>query len=128
MQQGLEFVTFYQFYNDSASKELEKQGISVEVIDPRTLVPLDKESIVNSVKKTGHLLIVHESCSRAGIGGEILREIVEECFDYMDIPPKILGGRNIPIPYTKLLERAAVPQIEDIVHTVTRMVGVKSLD
>lgn len=114
-----------------AGEELEKQGVSVEVIDPRTLVPLDRQTIVSSIKKTGYLLIVHEACGRAGIGGEILREIMEECFDYMDAPPKILAGKNIPIPYTTPLEKVTVPQVKDIIGTVIYMMGsnhrVKSL-
>lgn len=110
-----------------ASRELEKQGVSVEVIDPRTLVPFDRQTIVSSVKKTGRLLILHEACSRAGIGAEILREIIGECFDYMDTPPKILAGRNIPIPYTMPLEKVAVPQMEDIIRAVMCVIGVEPL-
>lgn len=110
-----------------ASTALEKQGVTVEVIDPRTLVPFDKQAIVNSLRKTGRLLIVHEACTRAGIGAEILREIIEEGFDYMDVPPKVLGGRNSPTPYATLLERAAVPQVKDIIDAATDMIGVKRM-
>jgi len=95
---------------------------SVEVIDPRTLVPLDIEAILKSVEKTGRLLVVHEACTRAGIGAEIVREIVEKAFDYLDAPPKVLGGLNIPMPYTPPLEKAVTPQKEDIIKAVREMV------
>ena len=97
--------------------------ISVEVIDPRTLVPLDLERILKSVEKTGRLLVVHEACIRAGMGAEIVREVVEKAFDYLDAPPKVLGGLNIPMPYTPPLEKVVTPQKEDIVKAVREMVG-----
>jgi len=105
----------------SAAEELEKDGLTVEIIDPRTLVPFDKETLMNSVKKTGRLLILHEACTRGGIGGGIIREIIEDCFDYLDAPPRVLAGRNIPIPYAPSLEKMAVPQQRDIVETVIGM-------
>lgn len=91
-----------------------KDEIDVELIDPRTLVPFDTETIITSVKKTGRLLIVQEACERGGMGGEIVRKIVEEAFDYLDTAPKVLGGRNIPVPYSPPLEKASVPQEKDI--------------
>lgn len=103
---------------DAAAK-LEKEGISVEVIDPRTLVPLDEETIVNSVKKTGRVIVVHEAVKRGGFGGEIASMIAEsEAFDYLDAPIKRLGGKAVPIPYNPKLEKAAVPQIDDIIAAV----------
>lgn len=103
------------------AEKLAEEGISVEVIDPRTLVPFDKEIIINSVKKTNHLVILHEACQRGGIGGEILCEIGEEIFDYLDDFPRILGGKNTPIPYSSPLERVIVPQQKDIVGTIKNM-------
>ncbi len=97
--------------------------ISVEVIDPRTLVPLDIEAILKSVEKTGRLLVVHEACIKAGMGAEIVREVVEKAFDYLDAPPKVLGGLNIPMPYTPPLEKVVTPQKEDIIRAVREMVG-----
>jgi pyruvate dehydrogenase E1 component beta subunit len=97
--------------------------ISVEVIDPRTLVPLDMEAILKSVEKTGRFLVVHEACTRAGMGAEIVREVVEKVFDYLDAPPKVLGGLNIPMPYTPPLEKVVAPQREDIIKAVREMVG-----
>jgi acetoin:2,6-dichlorophenolindophenol oxidoreductase subunit beta len=102
-----------------AAAQLEKEGISVEVIDPRTIVPLDKETIINSVKKTGRLIVVHEAVQRGGIGGEISSVIAEsEAFDYLDAPIKRLGGKEVPIPYNPKLEKAAIPQVEDILLAV----------
>jgi len=98
-----------------AAKELKRQGISVEVIDPRTLLPLDKKTIVNSVKKTKRLMIVHEAYRRGGIGSIITEEIMEEVFDSLDAPIKVLGGNNVPIPYSPPLEEVVVPQKKDII-------------
>ncbi len=106
-----------------AAVELEKEGISVEVVDPRTIVPLDEETIINSVKKTGHLIVVHEAVKRGGIGGEIASMIAEsEAFDYLDAPIKRLGGLAIPIPYNPTLEKAAIPQVADIIAAVKETV------
>ncbi|GIO26939.1 alpha-ketoacid dehydrogenase subunit beta [Ornithinibacillus bavariensis] len=102
-----------------AAKELDKEGISVEVVDPRTIVPLDKETIVNSVKKTGKLIVVHEAVKRGGIGGEIASVVAEsEAFDYLDAPIKRLGGAESPVPYNPELERAHIPQVPDIITAV----------
>lgn len=99
-----------------AAKLLEAQGISVEVVDPRTLFPLDEETIVNSVKKTGRVIVVYEAVKRGGFGAEIASLIAEsEAFDYLDAPIIRLGGAAVPIPYNTILEQKAVPQIDDIV-------------
>ncbi|MER2106611.1 MAG: alpha-ketoacid dehydrogenase subunit beta [Solibacillus sp.] len=102
-----------------AADILAKEGISIEVVDPRTLVPLDEETIIQSVKKTGHVLVVHEAVKRGGYGGEIASMIAEsEAFDFLDAPIKRLGGKEVPIPYNPTLERAAIPQVTDIVAAV----------
>jgi len=99
-----------------AAGQLASEGIELEVVDPRSLKPLDKETIVRSVCKTGRVLIVHESPVTGGVGGEIAAVIAEsEAFDYLDAPIRRLAGLNVPIPYNRTLERAAVPQVEDIV-------------
>ena len=109
-----------------AAAELEKEGISVEVVDPRTIVPLDEETIINSVKKTGHLIVVHEAVKRGGIGGEIASMIAEsEAFDYLDAPIKRLGGLAVPIPYNPTLEKAAIPQVPDIIMAVKETIKYK---
>lgn len=111
-----------------AAAELEKEGISVEVVDPRTIVPLDTETIIQSVAKTGHLVVVHEAVKRGGIGGEIASMIAEsEAFDYLDAPIKRLGGIAAPIPYNPELEKAAIPQVPDIVNAVKETLTKKAV-
>jgi pyruvate dehydrogenase E1 component beta subunit len=98
-----------------AAEELAGEGIDLEVIDLRSLKPLDKEAIVGSVSKTGRALILHESSRTGGFGGELAAVVAEsEAFDYLDAPIRRLAGRDIPIPYNRSLERATVPQVEDI--------------
>jgi len=100
-----------------AAVELEKEGISAEIVDPRTLVPLDEETIIESVKKTGRLVVVHEAVKRGGYGAEIASMIAEsEAFDYLDAPIQRLGGLPVPIPYNPELEKNTVPQVPDIIR------------
>ncbi|PKR86314.1 alpha-ketoacid dehydrogenase subunit beta [Heyndrickxia camelliae] len=109
-----------------AAEVLEKEGIDIEIVDPRTLVPLDEETIIESVKKTGRVIVVHEAVKRGGFGGEIASVIAEsEAFDYLDAPIKRLGGLPIPIPYNPNLEKAAVPQVADIIAAVKETVQFK---
>lgn len=96
------------------AEKLEKEGISVEVIDPRTLVPLDTATMVESVKKTGRCVIVHEAHRTAGFGAEISATITEEAFKYLDAPIARLGAKACPLPFALNLENAVVPQEEDI--------------
>jgi pyruvate dehydrogenase E1 component beta subunit len=99
-----------------AAEKLAAEGIEVEVVDPRSLNPLDKDTIIKSVCKTGRVLIAHEAPVTGGFGGELAAVIAaSEAFDYLDAPIQRLAGRDIPIPYNRNLERAAVPQVEDIV-------------
>lgn len=99
-----------------AAEKLAAEGIDVEVVDPRCLKPLDKDTIIRSVAKTGRVLIAHEAPITGGFGGELAAVIAEsEAFDYLDAPVRRIAGKNIPIPYNRNLERAAVPQVEDIV-------------
>jgi pyruvate dehydrogenase E1 component beta subunit len=99
-----------------AAEELAGEGIELEVIDLRSLKPLDRETVVRSVSKTGRVLILHESPQTGGFGGELAAVVAEsEAFDYLDAPIRRLAGRDIPIPYNRTLERATVPQVEDIV-------------
>jgi len=108
----------------SASKELEKEGISVETVDPRTLKPYDKKTIIESIKRTGKVIIVHEACKTGGFGAEIAAMISEsESFDYLDAPIRRLGGLDIPIPYNRNLEKNAVPQIKDIIKAAKELIG-----
>jgi acetoin:2,6-dichlorophenolindophenol oxidoreductase subunit beta len=99
-----------------AAEKLAAEGIEVEVVDPRCLKPLDTDIIVRSVCKTGRVLIAHEAPITGGFGGELAAVIAgSEAFDYLDAPIRRLAGRDVPIPYNRNLERAAVPQVEDIV-------------
>ncbi|MBR2562411.1 MAG: alpha-ketoacid dehydrogenase subunit beta [Eubacterium sp.] len=99
-----------------AAKELEKEGISAEVIDPRTLVPFDYDAVVNSVKKTGRLVTVHEAHRTAGWGAEVAAEITERAFPYLDHAPIRLGTKQCPLPFALNLENEATPQIKEIVQ------------
>jgi pyruvate/2-oxoglutarate/acetoin dehydrogenase E1 component len=101
-----------------AAAILEKEGISVEVIDPRTLVPFDNDTVINSVKKTGKVLIIHEAVKRGGIGGEICAILVEEAFNYLTCPIFRLAAPNIVIPYNYSLDKYCIPRVEDIVLKV----------
>lgn len=98
-----------------AAELLAGEEIDVEVVDLRSLKPLDIETVVASVSKTGRALIVHEAPKTGGFGGEVAAVIADsEAFDYLDAPIRRLCGRDVPIPYNRTLERAAVPQVEDI--------------
>lgn len=110
----------------AAAEELAKDGIEIEIIDPRTLKPLDDQPIIESVIKTGKLLIVHEAVKTGGYGGEIAAVIAEsEAFDYLDAPIRRLAGLDMPIPYNRNLEYHAVPQIENIVEEVKNICALK---
>jgi pyruvate dehydrogenase E1 component beta subunit len=98
-----------------AAEELEKVGISAEIIDLRTLRPFDVETVVASVKKTNRIVAVEEGWPFAGIGSELAAITMEECFDWLDAPVKRVAGKDVPLPYAANLERLAVPQVEDIV-------------
>ena len=98
-----------------AAEELAKAGVSAEVIDLRSLRPLDVETVVASVKKTNRIVSVEEGWPFAGIGAEIAAIVMEQCFDWLDAPWRRVTGKDVPLPYAANLERLAVPQIEDIV-------------
>jgi pyruvate dehydrogenase E1 component beta subunit len=98
-----------------AAEELEKAGISAEVIDLRSLRPFDVAAVAESVKKTNRIVSVEEGWPFAGIGSEIAAIVMEECFDWLDAPLKRVAGKDVPLPYAANLERLAVPQVEDIV-------------
>jgi len=106
-----------------AAETLGDEDISVEVIDPRTLVPLDEQAILMSVAKTGRLLIVHEAVKRSGYGAEMASMVAEKGFSYLKAPIIRLGGHPVPIPSNKQLERAAVPQKENIIEKVMELIG-----
>ena len=104
-----------------AAEELAEEGICVEVIDPRTVSPLDVDTIVKSVKKTGRLVVSHQAAEQGGVGGEIIARVVDAAFDYLDAPPQRVCGKNVPLPYAESLERAALPYKDDIIAAIRRI-------
>jgi pyruvate dehydrogenase E1 component beta subunit len=101
-----------------AAEELEKQGVSCEVIDPRTIRPLDIETIITSVKKTNRVVVAEESHPFSGIGAELSAQIMERAFDYLDAPVRRVSGEDVPMPYAKNLENLAIPDVARIVAAV----------
>ena len=97
-------------------------ALSIEVVDPRTLIPLDEETILNSVRKTGRLLVVQEACLCGGFGSEVVRRVTEKAFDALKAPPKVLGSLDLPMPFSPPLERAIIPDEADIEAAVREMV------
>jgi len=105
-----------------AAEELERDGVDCEVIDPRTLVPLDIKALINSVKKTGRLVIVSEACRRGSIASDISAIVTDKAFKYLKAPVKIVAGLNTPIPYNLSLEQASIPQKADILKAVKTII------
>ena len=101
-----------------AAKILEKEGIDVEVIDLRTIVPLDKDLICESVRKTGRLIVSNEAPVSFGISGEICTMVTENCFDSLHAPPMRVCGKDVVIPSNKMLEQMVIPQVEDLCKTI----------
>ena len=106
-----------------AAQHLEGEGISVEVIDPRTLKPLDEDTILNSVRKTNRLLVVHEACRNGGFGAEVAAIVVEKVFDYLDAPVLRLGAPDAPIPYNDELERYSIPSQDRIIEELRTLLN-----
>jgi pyruvate dehydrogenase E1 component beta subunit len=103
-----------------AANRLEAEGISVEVIDPRTLAPLDMETILGSVQKTGRLVVAHEACVTGGVGAEIASQVAYKALDYLAAPIERVGAKDSPIPFSPILEREILPDDQDIVDAVYR--------
>jgi pyruvate/2-oxoglutarate/acetoin dehydrogenase E1 component len=106
-----------------AAEKVAQDGIEAEVIDPRSLVPLDKELILESVRKTEHLVIVQEAVRRGGVASDIASIVQAEAFDFLDAPIEIVAGKNTPIPFNVNLERASVPQEVDIIRAVKKVLS-----
>jgi len=113
-------VTYSQmlFKALSAAEKLEEEGISCEIIDLRTLVPLDLDTIIQSVIKTNHLVIITEAYERGSIASDISAKINREAFDHLDAPVEIIAGLNTPIPFNSTLEKASIPQTEGIAKII----------
>jgi 2-oxoisovalerate dehydrogenase E1 component beta subunit len=104
-----------------AAEELEKEGLDVEVIDLRTLAPLDKEAILASVKKTSRALILHEASLTGGIGGEISAIISQEAFEWLDAPVVRVASIDTPVPYSPPLEDYYLPQVKDVLDAARKL-------
>ncbi len=107
----------------AAAPRLEEEDVDVEIIDLRTIRPIDWEPIVKSVKKTNRALICEEGWPTYGVGAELAAGIQERCFDYLDAPILRLGGAEVPMPYNQQLERAAIPAADDIVRMALKTIG-----
>jgi len=107
----------------AAAEMLAKEGIEAEVIDPRTLVPFDSETLYASVRKTGRLVIVHEDTHRLGWGAEIAARVSRDCFDYLDAPVERVTAPDTPAPFSPPMERFYVPDAERIVEAVRKLLG-----
>ena len=106
-----------------AAKELSKQGVEIEVVDLRTLRPLDIQTVLKSVQKTHRALVVEESCQTGGFGAEIVSQIQQKVFDSLDAPVGRVAGRDVPMPYSQALEKLAIPDKDRIVAGVLEVLG-----
>ncbi|MFL5921664.1 MAG: alpha-ketoacid dehydrogenase subunit beta, partial [Gaiellaceae bacterium] len=100
---------------DEAAQQLEGDGISVEILDLRTLVPWDKQAVLESVAKTSKALVLHEDTHTGGFGGEIAATIAEEAFEDLDGPLKRIAAPDAPVPFSPPLEKAYIPQVDDVI-------------
>jgi len=105
-----------------AAEELAKEGIDAEVIDLKTLVPLDLATVIQSVKKTGRLVTYHEAHRRCGAGADLAAQVMEDAFDYLDAPVQRVAALDVPIPYSGKLEMATLPQERDVIEAVKRII------
>ncbi|MFN2466957.1 MAG: alpha-ketoacid dehydrogenase subunit beta [Gaiellaceae bacterium] len=106
-----------------AAAEAEQEGVSVEVVDPRTLQPLDEETIVGSVKKTSRCVVAHEAVTRMGFGAEVAAVVQHQAFDWLDAPVERVGARFTPIPFAPVMEEFVVPHARDVLAAIYRTVG-----
>ena len=101
-----------------AAEILAQEGIEVEIVDLRSLRPLDMDPVIESFKKTNRAVIVEEGWISYGVGSEVASRIYETAFDYVDAPMKRVAQKEVPLPYNRTLEQMALPQVEDIVNAV----------
>ena len=107
----------------AAAEEAEKEGVSVEVVDPRTLQPLDEDALVASVKKTNRAVVAHEAVTRMGFGAEVAAVLQYQAFDWLDAPIERVGARFVPLPFAPVMEEFVVPHSEDVLEAIRRTVG-----
>jgi pyruvate dehydrogenase E1 component beta subunit len=107
----------------SAAEQLEEIGISAEVIDPRTTWPLDKQTLIESVKKTSRAIVIDEGYEQYGVTAELASVIADGAFYYLDAPVKRLGAMNVPVPFSPVLEDLTVPTVEKVVDMAKSLCG-----
>jgi acetoin:2,6-dichlorophenolindophenol oxidoreductase subunit beta len=107
----------------AAAEQAEEQGVSVEVVDPRTLQPLDEGTIVDSVKKTNRAVVAHEAITRMGFGAEVAAIVQHQAFDWLDAPIERVGAKFTPLPFAPVMEEWVVPHAEDVLQAILRTVG-----
>lgn len=107
--------------NLEAAEKLAEDGIDAEVVDVRSLLPFDNETVYGSVKKTNRAVVVQEDWKFGGFGGEIASRISEDCFDYLDAPVVRVGGLNVPMPYARVLELECIPKVENVIAAVQKL-------
>ncbi len=100
---------------DEAAQQLESDGVSVEIVDLRSVMPWDKAAVLDSARKTSKVLVLHEDTRTGGFGGEIAATIAEEAFEDLDAPVKRIAAPDTPVPFSPVLEKAYIPQVEDVV-------------
>ncbi len=110
----------------AAAEEAEKEGVSVEVLDPRTLQPLDEEALVKSVKKTNRAVVAHEAITRMGYGAEVAAVLQYQAFDWLDAPIERVGAKFTPLPFAPVMEEFVIPHMADVLAAVMRTVGKES--
>jgi acetoin:2,6-dichlorophenolindophenol oxidoreductase subunit beta len=107
----------------AAAEEAEKEGVSVEVVDPRTLQPLDEQTIVDSVKKTNRAVVAHEAVTRMGFGAEVAAIVQHQAFDWLDAPVERVGAKFVPLPFAPVMEEFVVPHQAEVYEAIMRTVG-----
>jgi pyruvate/2-oxoglutarate/acetoin dehydrogenase E1 component len=107
----------------TAAEQAEEQGISVEVVDPRTLQPLDEGTIVDSVKKTNRAVVAHEAVTRMGFGAEVASVVQYQAFDWLDAPIERVGAKFAPLPFAPVMEEWVIPHADDVLQAILRTVG-----
>jgi acetoin:2,6-dichlorophenolindophenol oxidoreductase subunit beta len=107
----------------AAAKDAEEEGISVEVVDPRTLFPLDEDALISSVKKTNRCVVAHEAVVRGGYGAEVAAVIQYGAFDWLDAPIERVGAKFSPLPFAPVMEEFVVPHANDVLQAIRRTVG-----
>jgi pyruvate/2-oxoglutarate/acetoin dehydrogenase E1 component len=108
---------------DAAQRAADEEGLSVEVIDPRTLQPLDDDALVASVKKTNRVVVAHEAVTRMGFGAEVTAVLQYKAFDYLDAPIERVGAKFVPLPFAPVMEDFVVPNADDVLEAIKRTVG-----